>query len=102
MIGRCGLRMTRNRELDDILEAALSAYRSFLEDAYAKGRFRNQPAFSYGALVKEPATGLPGMINRLGLGSWESMDDKLKASLLARPEQPVAKVQMSRKTSLGG
>jgi hypothetical protein len=87
MIGRYSLWSAQNGELEDFLEAALLAYSNLLEDAYVKGSFRNQPAFSYEALVKDPATVLPAFMNRLGLGAWESMDEKLKTRLLARPQE---------------
>jgi hypothetical protein len=87
MIQRYSLWTAQNRELEDFLEAALLAYSNLLEDAYAKGSLRNQPVISYEVLVRNPATVLPVLMNRLGLGEWGSMDKKLKASLLSRPKK---------------
>jgi hypothetical protein len=87
MIDRYSLWMAHHHELEDFLETALSAYSNLLEDAYANGAFRNQPAFSYEALVKDPAKVLPALVTRLGLGAWEGMDEMLKSRLLARPQE---------------
>jgi len=91
MIARYALWMPHNRELEDFLEAALLAYSKILEDSYTKGSFRNQTAFSFEALVKDPAIELPSVIDRLGLGPWESMDDKLQDRMLAKPKESKAK-----------
>jgi hypothetical protein len=91
MIARYALWNPHDRELEDFLEAALLAYSNILEDALTKKTFRHQPAFSFEALVKDPAIQLPSVIDRLGLGPWESIDHKLQGSMLAKPKQTNAK-----------
>jgi len=93
MIARYALWEARNHELESFLEAALTAYANLLETMLRSGAFRRQPVFSYEALLREPESVLPELVNRLGLGPWGSLDGALCARLLAKPVKGEEKPQ---------
>jgi hypothetical protein len=96
MIARYGLWAVRNHELEDFLEAAFSAYGDLLEEMHNQGGFRCLPVFSYETLVDNPASILPALVDRLGLGPWEGLDAGLRARMLARPKAREAEAVLSR------
>jgi hypothetical protein len=93
MIAHYGLWKERNQELEHFLDAALTAYADLLEAMLHGGDFRSQPVFSYEALVRDPETVLPALLDRLGFGPWESLDGALRSRLLAKPVRGEAKPQ---------
>jgi len=94
MIERYSLWKVKNRELEEFLEAALVAYAELLEELQEKGRFRHQPVCRYEVLTSNPATILPELVDRLGLGPWSEFDRNLQASLLSRPKGTSAQRQI--------
>lgn len=90
MIDRYGLWTAPERTPEDFLEAALTAYAELLETMYTQGAFRDQPAFSYESLVRDPVAVLPAVVNRLGLGPWEDLEVGLRTRMLAMPKPLVS------------